>query len=117
MANSREFNLDAAVAILTRTPATLEALLRGMPDLGARANEGRGKQGKDSWSAFDIVGHLIVGERTDWIPRARIILQNGEGRPFDLFGRFAQEKQSQGKSLDELLDQFSRLRQENLSAL
>ena len=74
-------------------------------------------RGKDTWSPFDIVGHLIVGERTDWMPRARIILEHGETRAFDPFDRFAQEKESRGKSLEQLLDEFARLRKENLAAL
>src|ERR1700704_1021871 len=122
MASMTEFNLAEAIAILSRTPATLDALLRGLPDIWVRGNEGRSKDGrtneeKDTWSAFDIVGHLIVGERTDWMPRARIILEHGEARPFDPFDRFAQSKESQGKSLEQLLDDFARLRQENLDAL
>ena len=112
MATLTEFSLDEAIAVLTRTPATLDALLRGMPDIWVRRNEG-----KDTWSPFDIVGHLIVGERTDWMPRARIILENGEARPFDPFDRFAQARESQGKSLEQLLDEFARLRRENLAAL
>jgi hypothetical protein len=107
-----EFNLDETVAVLARTPATLDALLRGLPESWVRGNEG-----KDTWSAFDIVGHLIVGERTDWMSRARIILENGEARPFDPFDRFAQLKESQGKSLEQLLDDFTRLRRENLASL
>jgi hypothetical protein len=117
MATTTNFTLPDAVALLTRTPATLSALLRGLPDIWARHNEGRGADGNETWSAFDIVGHLIVGERTDWIPRARIILQHGEARAFDPFDRFAQEKESQGKSLDQLLNEFARLRTENLAAL
>lgn len=74
-------------------------------------------EGKETWSAFDIVGHLIAGERHDWIPRLRIILEHGEARPFDPFDRFAQKKETQGKSLDELLDEFVRVRKENLAAL
>ena len=70
-----------------------------------------------TWSAFDIVGHLIFGERTDWMPRVRIILENGEARPFDPFNRFAQLKENQDKSLEQLLDDFARLRSENLAAL
>jgi uncharacterized damage-inducible protein DinB len=77
----------------------------------------RCNEGKDSWSAFDIVGHLIVGERTDWMPRLRIILENGEARPFDSFDRFAQLRETQGKSLEQLLDEFARLRSESLLAL
>jgi hypothetical protein len=117
MATTTEFHLPEAIAVLTRTPATLDALLRGLPDIWLRRNEGRSKDGNKTWSAFDIVGHLIVGERTDWIPRARIILKHGEARPFDPFDRLAQEKESQGKSLNQLLDEFARLREENLSTL
>ncbi len=112
-----EFNLDETIAVLSRTPATLDALLRGLPNVWARSNEGCTKDGEDTWSPFDIVGHLIVGERTDWMPRARIILKHGEARPFDPFDRLAQIKESQGKSLEQLLDEFARLRKENLAAL
>jgi hypothetical protein len=117
MSTTAKFNLTESIAVLTRTPATLDALLRGMPDIWVRRNEGRTKDGKDTWSAFDVVGHLIVGERTDWIPRARIILEHGEARPFDPFDRIAQIKESQGKSLEQLLDEFARLRTESLTAL
>jgi hypothetical protein len=112
MANATEFSLDEAIAVLTRTPATLNALLRGMPDVWVRCNEG-----KDTWSAFDIVGHLICGERTDWMPRVRIILESGEARPFDPFNRVAQLKESKDKSIEQLLDDFAHLRNENLAAL
>ena len=106
------FSLAEALALLVRTPATLSALLRGLPEIWVRHNEGT-----DTWSAFDIVGHLVVGERTDWIPRLRIILEKGEARQFDPFDRLAQFEESQGKSLDQLLDDFARLRRENLAAL
>ena len=112
MASVTEFNLTEAIAVLSRTPAARDALLRGLPDIWMCGNEG-----KDTWSAFDIVGHLIVGERTDWMPRARIILENGEARAFDPFDRWAQAKESQGKSLQQLLDEFARLRSENLASL
>ena len=112
MSTVSEFNLAEAVAILTRTPAALNAMLRGLPNRWVRCNEG-----KDSWNTFDIVGHLIVGERTDWMPRLRIILENGEARPFDPFDRFAQFREMQGKSLEQLLDEFARLRSENLDEL
>jgi hypothetical protein len=112
-----EFRMAEAIAVLTRTPATVSALLRGLPDAWVRCNEGRSKDGKDTWSALDIVGHLIVGERTDWMPRVRILLENGEARPFDPFDRFAQLKESRDKSLEQLLDDFARLRKENLAAL
>ncbi len=106
------FSLAEAIAVLTRTPATLSALLRGLPNIWVRGNEG-----SDTWSAFDIVGHLIVGERTDWMPRVRIVLENGEARPFDPFDRFAQSNESQDKSLEQLLDDFACLRRENLATL
>jgi hypothetical protein len=112
MASSTEFKLDETIAVLTRTPAALDALLRGLPNLWVRSNEGG-----DTWSAFDIMGHLIVGERTDWMPRVRILLEHGEARPFDRFDRFAQFEQSQGRSLEQLLDDFARLRKQNLAAL
>ena len=117
MANLTKFSVAEATAILARTPATLNALLRGLPDVWVHCNEG-----KDTWSAADIVGHLICGERSDWMPRVRIIilensLENGEARPFDPFDRFAQLKESQDKSLEQLLDDFASLRSENLAAL
>ena len=112
MASLTEFNLAEAIAVLSRNPSTLNALLRGLPEIWVRRNEG-----KDTWSAFEIVGHLIVGEHTDWMPRARIILEHGDSRPFDPFDRFAQSTESQGKSLEQLLDEFARLRTENLVEL
>lgn len=112
MTTLTEFSLGETIELLTRTPSTLNALLRGLPSIWVRRNEG-----KDSWNAFDIVGHLIVGERTDWMPRVRVLLENGEARMFDPFDRFAQLKESEGKSMDQLLDDFARLRRENLAAL
>jgi hypothetical protein len=112
MTTLTEFSLAEATEVLTRTPATVNTLLRGLPSGWVRCNEG-----KDSWTAFDIVGHLIVGERTDWMPRVLIVLENGEARPFDPFDRFAQLKESQDKSMEQLLDDFARLRTENLAAL
>ena len=105
-------SLTELIAVLTRTPATLTALLSGLPDVWVRRNEGN-----DTWSAYDVVGHLIFGERTDWMPRLRIILEDGESRPFEPFDRFAQFNESQGKPLEQLLEEFARLRQENLAAL
>jgi hypothetical protein len=106
------FNLSESTALLSRTPATLNTLLRGLPATWTASNEG-----PDTWSAFDIVGHLISGERRDWMPRLQILLEHGEARPFDPFDRFVQFKESQGKSLDQLLDTFAELRKENLSKL
>jgi len=105
-------NLNDTIALLARTPSVLNALLRDLPESWTLRNEG-----EKTWSAFDIIGHLIHGERTDWMPRARIILQHGESRPFETFDRLAQERESQGKSLTQLLDEFSLLRAENLEAL
>jgi hypothetical protein len=117
MPTSSQFELAEVVAVLSRTPAALDALLRGLPNTWVYGSEGRSEEGKDTWSAFDIVGHLIHGERTDWMPRARMILENGEARPFDPFDRLAQFRESEGKALEELLDEFASLRKENLTAL
>jgi hypothetical protein len=108
----RPFAMDEAVAILARTPAALDALLRGLPSGWIEAHEGG-----DTWSPFDVVGHLIHGERTDWMPRVRIVLKHGEARAFDPFDRFAQFEESQGRTLESLLDEFAARRTENLRAL
>jgi hypothetical protein len=108
----RAFALDEALLLLARTPATLDAMLRGLPAGWSEANEGG-----DSWSAFDVVGHLIHGERTDWMPRARLILEHGDARPFDTFDRFAQFRASAARTLPERLDEFARLRRANLADL
>lgn len=107
-----EFNLDAAAKILAKTPNALRSLLQGLPDEIVLGNEG-----EQTWSPFDVLGHLIHGERTDWILRARIILQFGESRAFDPFDRTSMFEQSQGKTLENLLDEFAAVRQENLAAL
>jgi hypothetical protein len=107
----KTFSLPDAIAILERTPASLEALLNGLPDTWTRATEGEG-----TWSPYDVIGHLIHGERTDWIPRARHILA-GEERPFDPFDRMAQFQESQAPDLVALLSTFSDLRRQNLAAL
>lgn len=107
-----EFRLEDAREILARTPATLDALLRGLPDEWALSDEG-----PDSWSPFDVLGHLVHGEETDWIPRARMILERGEARAFEPFDRFAMFEKSRGKSLGELLETFARRRAESLREL
>jgi hypothetical protein len=107
-----EFQLEQATEILRRTPATLNSLLRHLPDEWTLATEG-----PESWSPFDIVGHLIHGEEADWIPRARIILEHGESRAFEPFDRHAMFENSKGKSLGELLDRFEQLRGESLKEL
>src|SRR5215510_2729854 len=100
------FQLEEATAILVRTPRVLDAMLRGLPDGWVQSNEGG-----QTWSPFDVVGHLIHGEHTDWVPRARIILEHGESRAFDKFDRFAQFDASKDRTLASLLDEFAALRQ------
>ncbi len=106
------FELKDAVPVLERTPGVLRQLLAGLPDDWVRATEG-----PDTWSAFDVVGHLVHGERTDWLPRTEIILREGESRTFTPFDRFAQFEASRGKPLEELLDTFAELRAANLGRL
>ncbi len=107
-----EHDLQQTIALLRRTPAALDTLLRDLPESWTHRNEGEG-----TWTAYDVIGHLIHGERTDWIVRTRLILEHGESRPFDRFDRWAQQRESAGKSLPELLDEFARLRSENLNTL
>ena len=107
-----EQNLNGTISLLARTPATLDALLRGLPNAWTLQNEGG-----ETWSPFDVLGHLIHGERTDWMPRARMILEFGEKRAFVPFDRFAQFRESQGKSVPQLLDEFASLRAANLEEL
>lgn len=106
------FELHEGIALLERTPGTFRALLAGLPEAWTNANEG-----DNTFSAFDNVGHLIHGERTDWVARARIILEQGERRRFEPYDRFAQVRESAGKSLAELLDEFEQLRAGNLVTL
>lgn len=103
------FDLLETLDILGRTPTVAGTLLRGTSGSWHAVNEGPG-----TWSAFDVVGHLIHGEETDWVPRARIILEHGEDRPFEPFDRFAQLSRFTGWSLDNLLDRFAELRLGNL---
>jgi hypothetical protein len=105
-------DLEQTMALLARMPAALDALLRGLPDAWTLRNEG-----ENSWTAFDVIGHLIHGERTDWMPRTRLVLQSGAARPFEPFDRLAHVSESRNRSLDELLDTFARLRADNLSEL
>ena len=107
-----EYKLEDTVALLTRTPAALDALLRGLPEIWIR-----GKEGEGSWSPFDVVAHLIHTERENWIPRARLILDFGETKAFEPFDREGNFRESQGKTLEQLLDEFARLRAESLQAL
>jgi hypothetical protein len=107
-----EHNLQHTIALLARTPAALDALLRDLPETWTSRNEG-----ENTWSAFDIIGHLIHCERTDWMPRAKMILQSGDTRPFEPFDRWGHVKESHGKSLEQLLDEFAQVRSENLTEL
>jgi hypothetical protein len=107
-----QFDLDQAIALLSRTPSVLKALLADLPPEWTQNNEGR-----ETWSPYDVLGHLIHGERADWIPRTRIILEDGEARPFDPFDRFAQFTESQSRTLEELIAEFAVLRERSLDAL
>ena len=107
-----DFNLQDTIAVLARTPAVLNAMLRYLPDTWTQNSEGDG-----TWSVYDVVGHLIHGERTDWIPRTKLILQFGESRAFEPFDRDAQKRMSRDRPLAELIDEFTHLRVENVETL
>jgi len=107
-----EHNLSHTISLLTRTPTALNALLRDLPETWTHRNEG-----ENTWSAFDVVGHLIHCERTDWMPRVKIVLQFGETRAFEPFDRWGHARENEVKSLGQLLDEFARLRSENLGEL
>ena len=106
-----ELDLNDAVAILERTPPTLATLLRDVPEVWSRSTEGEG-----TWSPYDVIGHLIHGERTDWMPRARHILA-GETRPFDPFDREAQFNERSDTPLNEMLERFTELRRKSVEEL
>ena len=106
------FDLTAGIPILERTPRVLRTMLGGLSSEWIDATEG-----PETWSPYVIVGHLIHGERTDWIPRAKIILAQGDDRRFTPFDRFAQFRESEGKSLADLLDEFEKLRGDSMATL
>lgn len=106
------FDLEGAIGVLSRTPGTLQALLGGLPDAWVRATEG-----PDTFSPFDVVGHLIDGEETDWIARARIILDQGPDPRFQPYDRFRHRTRNAGRTLSSLLDELARLRAANLELL
>jgi hypothetical protein len=106
------FNLDKSIEILERTPAVIITMLQGLSEEWIVENEGA-----DTWSPYDIVGHLIHGEKTDWLPRMQVILSNSANKKFQPFDRFAQFTDSKGKTLSQLLDTFRLLREQNLSVL
>jgi hypothetical protein len=107
-----KFELGEAIAVLERTPQVLRALLSGLPGAWLR-----GTEGKETWSAYQIVGHLIHGEKTDWIPRTRMILEHGESRTFIPFDRTAMLKLTQDLPLAEMLNEFDSLRVANIEIL
>ncbi len=107
-----QFDLKSSIEILRRTPGVLRAMLAGLDRQWTHSN-----YGKDTFSPFDVVGHLIAGEKNDWLNRVKILLEHGESRPFDPVDRYAQFEDSRGKSLDHLLNEFERLRKSNMEAL
>lgn len=107
-----EFELAPAIEVLRRTPVTLNSLLRDLPDEWLIRNEG-----PETWSPYDVMGHLIHGEETDWIPRAKIIIAHGETRAFEPFDRVAMFEESKRKPIGQLLDAFAQLRTESLREL
>ncbi len=106
-----KFNLSGSLEILEKTPAVLKTMLTGLSTDWTHTNEG-----SDTWSVFDVIGHLVHGEKTDWIARTRIILEGNRGT-FEPFDRFAQFRDSEGKSLDQLLEEFEKLRAKNIEIL
>jgi len=106
------FELERATRVLERTPSVFRALLAGLPRDWTECDEGR-----DTFSPWENLAHLVHGERADWIPRARIILEGGERRRFDPYDRFAQRRESAGRGVAELLDEFASLRADNIEAL
>ncbi|MBS1803787.1 MAG: DinB family protein [Acidobacteria bacterium] len=98
-------NLSDTIALLERTPAALNALLRDLPDSWTKRNEGEG-----TFTVPDVVGHLIYADKEDWLPRARRILEHGESKPFDAFDRWGHVEACRGKSLPQLLEEFTRIR-------
>jgi hypothetical protein len=107
-----EIKLADIIDLLDRTPRALKELLHGLPKTWTETNEG-----ENTWSPFDVVGHLIHGEHVNWIPRAKMILECGETKMFEPFDRFAQFEASQGKTMEELLEEFANIRQENIRTL
>ncbi len=107
-----EYRTEMAIPVLERIPATLRTLLSGLPEAWLMSNEGG-----DSWSPYDVVGHLVSLENVDWIPRAKIILEQGQSGVFEPVDRFAMFQESEGKSLEQLLDEFESRRSENIITL
>ena len=106
------FSLPLSMEILSRTPASVRGLLQGLDDAWIR-----GTEGPETFSAFDVVGHLIDGEETDWMPRARVILAGGADPRFPPYDRFRHRKRNAGRTLGSLLDELDRLRAANLEEM
>ena len=104
-----KYTTKEAIEILERTPAVVKALLTNLSDEWILNNEG-----PETFSPYDVIGHLIHGEKTDWVVRAKMILEFGNTQTFERYDRFAQYKESQGKSLQQLLDEFAAMRKENM---
>ena len=107
-----DMELTNALEVLQRTPAVLRCLLQGLSDAWMLADEG-----PDTFSPKDVLGHLIDGEETDWVPRLQIILQSGQDSPFDTFDRFAFKEKFENKTVVELLNIFERMRGQNLAGV
>lgn len=110
--NSISFNINDAIAILERTPKVIETLLEGLSNEWIENNEG-----DESWSPYDVAGHLINGEKTDWIPRMQIILDDTADKHFLPFNRFAQFEASNGKTIQQLIEEFKTIRRKNIEIL
>lgn len=107
-----EYNIEQAAGVLRRTPAILRTLLEGLDDNWLMSNEG-----PDTFSPYDVVGHLLHGEQTDWTVRIKRILAEGTGRAFDPYDRFAMYEESKGKTINKLLDEFEQQRKKNIDWL
>ncbi|MBL4663995.1 MAG: DinB family protein [Flavobacteriaceae bacterium] len=107
-----KFDLNQAISVLEKTPSVFKQLLNNLSQKWTHNDEGR-----DTWSPYDVIGHLIHGEKTDWMPRLEIVLSNSENNTFEPYDRFVQFEMSEGKSLGDLLDEFEMLRKQNLRTL
>jgi len=107
-----KFEVNKSLEILERTPAILETMLSELSEEWIRNNEG-----PDTWSPYDIIGHLVHGEKTDWVPRMESILSKEKDKTFEPFDRFAQFEDSKGKTCRQLLNEFNKLRKQNTERL
>lgn len=107
-----QFDIDKAIEVLERTPSVIKSLLSEISDEWTLNNEG-----ENTWSPYDVVGHLVHGEKTDWMPRLEMVLANSETKTFEPYNRFAQFEMSKGKSLATLLSEFESFRKQNIDTL